>query len=221
MTTHIAYRMSVVLWLFVIFAVIVSPINAADNNIKQSISKAGNADRDSVRLDILRQLRQNEELDESLAEDLDKLIAQIDRWQTEKRLDYFGRQAGRNLDFDFGIDEDSPLEPLTWLYRGRMVIWYAMESGGVWNTPERKCRFMSTARDFFTRYSQVFEENEIAKMYLGKPIPSGRTFSPSSDAPQWAVNQMAALERLTDIIEWWIDNRMQADGQYGGGWGDE
>ena len=220
MTTNIASRLSAVLWFIAVFAVIVSPTHAADDNIKESILKAGNTDSDATRLSILRQLRQNSELDASFADDLDKLIMQINRWQTEKRLDYFGRQA-RNLDFDFGIDKDSPLEPLTWLYRGRMVIWYAMESGGVWNNPQKKRQFMTTARDFFTRYSQAYKENRIAKMYLGEPIASGRTFSPSPNAPDWAISQRAALERLTDIIEWWIDNRMQADGQFGGGWGDD
>ena len=228
MTTNVVYRLSAVLWLFAVFAVIVSPAHAADrsiadhsiadDSIKESILKAGNTDSEAVRLSLLGQLRDNAELDASLSDDLDKLIFQINRWQTEKRLDYFSRQVRSDLDFDFGIDQDSPLEPLTWLYRGRMVIWYAMESGSVWKNPQRKRQFLSAARDFFTRYSQAYQENRIAKMYLGEPIPSGRTFSPSSNAPEWAIHQRAALERLADIVEWWIDKRMQQDGQYGGGW---
>ncbi len=221
MRTHVAYCLSAVLRFFAVFIVIVSPVDAADDRIKESILKAGNTDSDAVRLSLLRQLRENAELDASVAEDLDKLIFQINRWQTEKQLNYFSRQARSDLDFDFGIDKDSPLEPLTWLYRGRMVIWYAMESGSVWNNPQRKRQFMSAARDFFTRYSQAYQENRIAKMYLGEPIASGRTFSPSSNAPEWAIHQRAALERLADIIEWWIDHRMQQDGQFGGGWGDD
>ena len=221
MRTHVACCLSAVLRFFAVFVVIVSPVDAADDGIKESILKAGNTDSDAVRLTLLRQLRENAQLDASVAEDLDKLIFQINRWQTEKQLNYFSRQARSDLDFDFGIDKDSPLEPLTWLYRGRMVIWYAMESGSVWNNPQRKRQFMSAARDFFTRYSQAYQENRIAKMYLGEPIASGRTFSPSSNAPEWAIHQRAALERLADIIEWWIDHRMQQDGQYGGGWGDD
>ncbi|MCD6392664.1 MAG: hypothetical protein J7M40_04070, partial [Planctomycetes bacterium] len=33
--------------------------------------------------------------------------------------------------------------------------------------------------------------------------------------------QRQALERMTDIIEWWIDNRMRPNGEFGGGWGDD
>jgi hypothetical protein len=40
-------------------------------------------------------------------------------------------------------------------------------------------------------------------------------------APAWAVDQREGLERLADIIEWWIEHRMREDGQYGGGWGDD
>jgi hypothetical protein len=58
-------------------------------------------------------------------------------------------------------------------------------------------------------------------MYLGQPIGPHKRYEPAPGAPQWAVYQREGLERLADIIEWWIDNRMRADGQYGGGWGDD
>jgi hypothetical protein len=111
---------------------------ADDNSIRALIQQAGNTDSDQARLDYLKQLRKQPDLDASLKGDLDKLIAQIERWQNEKRLDYFGGEVKRNKDFDFKIAETSTLYPLTWLYRGRMVIWYAMESGGVWSIPEQR-----------------------------------------------------------------------------------
>jgi len=58
-------------------------------------------------------------------------------------------------------------------------------------------------------------------MYLGRPIAPHKSYPAVEDAPAWAVYQREGLERLTDIIEWWIDHRMQEDGQYGGGWGDD
>ncbi len=58
-------------------------------------------------------------------------------------------------------------------------------------------------------------------MYLGRPIPSGTHYPKIDGAPEWAAYQREGLERLTDIIEWWIVHRMRADGQYGGGWGDD
>ena len=33
--------------------------------------------------------------------------------------------------------------------------------------------------------------------------------------------QREQIERLRDIILWWIDHRQRSDGQFGGGWGDD
>jgi hypothetical protein len=185
------------------------------------IQKAGNADSDGVRLEILRDLRKQPGLDETFKADLDRLIAQINRWLSEKSLPYFGREVGGKMDFDFGVSQDSPLQPLTWLYRGRMVIWYAMESGSVWQQEGTRRKFFDSAREFFERYSRAFPDNRIARMYLGEPVGPDKHYTAPPGAPEWAANQRESLERLSDIIEWWIDNRMQPDGQYGGGWGDD
>jgi hypothetical protein len=176
---------------------------------------------DEVRLEYLKQLRERPNLDISLREDLSKLTTQIDRWLGEQRLDYFGRQVRRDKDFDFQIPESSPLYPLTWLYRGRMVIWYTMESGGVWSIPERRREFFGIARGFFEKAALAFPENKIVRMYLGHPTGPYKEYQAVSGAPQWAVYQREGLERLADIIEWWIDNRVQKNGEYGGGWGDD
>jgi len=195
--------------------------HANNDSIPALIQKAGNADSDKVRLDYLKQLRKQPDMEESFKGNLDKLISQIERWLNEKRLDYFGGQVKRNKDFDFKIAETSALYPLTWLYRGRMVIWYTMESGGVWSIPERRREFFAIARGFFEKYAGAFPENKIARMYLGHPTGPYKRYESVPGAPAWAVYQREGLERLADIIEWWIDNRMREDGQYGGGWGDD
>ena len=190
-------------------------------SIQALIQKAGNADSDELRLVYLKELHNRPGLEPSLKVDLAKLTTQINRWLNEKRLDYFGREVRNNKDFDFGIPKSSVLYPLTWLYRGRMVVWYAMESGSVWSIPARRREFFDIARGFFEKYAEAFPENKIAKMYLGQPIRPAKHYTATPDAPQWAVYQREGLERLTDIIEWWIDNQTQDDGQYGGGWGDD
>ncbi|HCO96954.1 MAG TPA: hypothetical protein DIU00_23950 [Phycisphaerales bacterium] len=212
-----------VVWLAAGLAVLLCAAQAQANNdsVRALIQQAGNTNSDKVRLDYLKQLRQQTGLDASLKGDLDKLITQIERWLNEKRLDYFGGQVKRNKDFDFKIAETSVLYPLTWLYRGRMVIWYTMESGGVWSIPERRREFFAIARGFFEKYAGAFPENKIARMYLGHPTGPYKHYEAMPGAPEWAVYQREGLQRLADIIEWWIDNRMREDGQYGGGWGDD
>ncbi len=216
-------RQLVFLWLVTGLTVVLcaTQAQAGDDSIAAVIQRAGNAASDEVRLDYLRQLRERGNLDNSLRNDLTKLITQIERWLGEKRLDYFGRQVSRNRDFDFQIPESSVLYPLTWLYRGRMVIWYTMESGGVWSIPQRRREFFGIARGFFEKAARAFPENKIVRMYLGQPTGPYKEYQAVSGAPQWAVYQREGLERLADIIEWWIDNRMQENGEYGGGWGDD
>jgi hypothetical protein len=58
-------------------------------------------------------------------------------------------------------------------------------------------------------------------MYLGERIPPHKSYLAPPGAPAWAVHQREALERLADIVEWWIDHRMQPNGAFGGGWGDD
>ena len=212
-----------VVWLTAGLAVLLctAQTHANDDSIRAFIQQAGNANSDEARLDYLKQLRKQPDLEESFKGDLDKLITQIDRWQNDKRLDYFGGEVKLNKDFDFKIAETSALYPLTWLYRGRMVIWYAMESGGIWSIPEKRRESCAIARGFFEKYARAFPENKIARMYLGHPTGPYKNYETIPGAPAWAVYQREGLERLADIIEWWIDNRMQEDGQYGGGWGDD
>ncbi len=189
--------------------------------LKALIQRAGNADDDTARLAVLRQLQKHPGLDKSLKADAERLVAEIDRWVHEKHLPYFGREAGRTKDYDFKIAEGSPLYPLTYLYRGRMLTWVTLESGSIWAQPKRRREFLDKARGFFERAAKAFPENRIARMYLGEPIRTRKRYPTVPGAPAWAIHQREGLERLADIIEWWIDHRMQPDGQYGGGWGDD
>jgi len=116
------------------------------------------------------------------------------------RLDYFGRSISRSRDWDFGIAADSRLHPLTDLYRARMLVWYTLESGGVWNNPRLRRAFLDQARELFEQYSRRFPGNRIARMYLGETLDSVKTYPAHRDAPGWAQDQGEGLERLGDII---------------------
>lgn len=192
-----------------------------DQTIRALIAKAGNADADTDRLACLEKLRALPGLDASLKADADRLIAEVNRYIHNKHLPYFSGQVGKTRDYDFKIDEASALYPLTFLYRGRMLTWQTLESGSIINDPKRRREFLDKARGFFEQYASAFPKNRIARMYLGEPIPPDKHYPGVPGAPEWAVLQREGLERVTDIIEWWIDHRMQPDGQYGGGWGDD
>jgi hypothetical protein len=73
----------------------------------------------------------------------------------------------------------------------------------------------------FSSAQRAFPANRITGMYLGRPLPPEKEYFVPAGAPRWAVAQREGLERLTDIIEWWIEHRLRVGGDYGGGWGDD
>jgi hypothetical protein len=196
-----------------------APAGAA--SVEERIRRAGNAEDDSLRLEILKSLEQHPGLDPPLKTDVERAAAAVDRWIRSKSMTYFGGEVSRTLDFDFGIAEDSPLHPVTCLYRGRMLVWLTLESGGIFGDEDRRRQFLDKAVAQFRTANAAFPENRIVRMYLGEPIPWPKDFPGAEAAPEWARLQRENLERLADVITWWIDHRMQDDGQYGGGWGDD
>ncbi|MEW6356248.1 MAG: hypothetical protein AB1696_07990 [Planctomycetota bacterium] len=207
-------------WLMIVFLPLAFAFSAhgQDDEIKSLILRAGNAGDDVVRLDILKQLGQREGLDPQLKKDADRLVAEIDQWLHAENMTYFGKQVVKTNDYDFGIAEASPLYPITCIYQARMLVWLILESGNAYG---RQAQFLGKARKLFEQAKAVFPENRIVRMYLGEPIPPTKEYPAVEGAPAWAVHQREGLERLADIIEWWIDHRMREDGQYGGGWGDD
>ncbi|MFO7903230.1 MAG: hypothetical protein ACQESR_16510 [Planctomycetota bacterium] len=192
-----------------------------DDATRNAIRRAGNVEEDAARLEILRELQADSELPPEFEADLEKLIGFVERWVDGERLHFFSGQIYKTRDYDFGIGPESPLYPLTALYRGRAVFAATIQSGNIWSYPDRRADWFATARNFFEEAGEAFPENRIVRMYLGEPIPWKKDWPHVEAAPQWAVDQRAGLESIAEIIEWWIDNRLQENGEYGGGWGDD
>ncbi len=211
-----------IIWLAVFPAIgRAEPANADASRVKELIQQAGNAEDDSVRLEILKKLRSSPGLDEDLKADVDHMVAAVEQWITSRQMTYFGREVSRTLDYDFKIAEDSPLYPLTCLYRGRMLVWVTLESGGIIGDRDRRRQFLDKAAEQLRTAKAAFSKNRIVGMYLGEPIPPPKQYPGVEGAPEWAVLMRENLERLADVVVWWIDHRMQDDCQYGGGWGDD
>jgi len=189
--------------------------------IRELVVRAGNAGTDTERLEYLKKLRALPEISDSLRAETGRLIEAIERWLAGPRLDYFASGVFKEGDFDFGVSKDSPLYPLTDIYRARMLFWVTLEYGGYWSHPEKRREQFDRIRTLFERLREAFPENRLVGMYLGEQVPPDKTYAPLAGAPAWATHEREGLERLADIIAWWIDNRMQESGEYGGGWGDD
>lgn len=186
------------------------------------IREAGESESDAVRLLRLRVLDQQARAARVTLPGLDRLILFVERWQSPRtRLNFFRREVLETLDFDFGVPAESPLRPIADFYLARMICWVTLEYSEIYPVPEKRARALGRARELFSSAQRAFPANRITGMYLGRPLPPEKEYLVPPRAPRWAVAQREGLERLTDIIEWWIEHRLRVGGDYGGGWGDD
>ncbi len=186
------------------------------------ILAAGNAESDAVRLAHLRKLAHQCTVDGTALPGLDRLMAFVERWDSpQSRLEFFSREIRNTRSFDFGVPDDSPLAPIAAFYRARMLVWVCLEFSDIYPFPEKRAEFLGPARAQLETAAAAFPDNRIIRMYLGETIPPERTLESPAGTPAWARAQREGLERLADIVEWWIDHRMRPNGEYGGGWGDD
>jgi hypothetical protein len=189
------------------------------------IEQAGNAESDRDRQVLLEKLAALPELDAETKAEASALADLAGRWDGGSLKFYTSAIRGKAHtalgDYDFKVAADSPLRPLTGIYRGRMLAWMLIENSTVRTSPKDGPWFKDEAVKSFRSYVEKFPRNRIAGMYLGKAIPWAMDLPKAEGAPEWAVLQREQLERLRAIILWWIDHRQRDDGQFGGGWGDD
>ncbi len=79
---------------------------------------------------------------------------------------------------------------------------------------DRSSERFDKAVEQFKIAAAAFPENRVVKMYLGEPLSAERRYANDCGAPEWAALQREGLERLADVVEWWIDHRLQPNGEY-------
>lgn len=204
-----------------VLSLMVSTQTGGEPTIEQLILQAGNADRDEDRLAILENLSRHDEISESLRGDLETLIKVIHQYIENPRIDYFGSRIHKTGEYNLGVPKDSPLYYIALFYEARMLSWVTMEYGDWWNHFDKRRERFDLIRSMFEQVRDTYPGNRICRMYLGEPLPCDKNYISDPAAPDWANYQRVALERLTDIITWWINNRMRENGEFGGGWGDD
>ena len=209
----------------------------ADPALDALIREAGSAESDAVRYRLLLRLAADPALGAELRAQLGPVLALAEEWANgrEQALEGFDPLAQHDYLNDFfdrvepealeagGPPESSPLHPLWALYRGRVVLWYAIESGRVRSSPELVDLYHGTGRRLLGAARRAFPENRVAGMYLGHdiPWPVEHEYPADPDAPRWANLQREGLEKLADVVHWWIAERQLPNGEYGGGWNDD
>lgn len=205
---------------------------AVDADWRDTLSRAGNAEEETVRLALFEELARDPGFPPTHRTELGHLTRVARHWAKgdfvappgeEERGEngalggfFFRRETlGQTT---IPVAEDSPLYPLHCLYRGRMLVQTVIQSttGRVFEDWIREGRrLLEIAR-------AAYPENRIVGMYLDTPIRGWPVeYAADPRAPEWANFQRESLEKLADVIHWWIDNRQAADGSFGGGWGDD
>jgi hypothetical protein len=204
--------------------------------VENLISQAGNATDEVARYRFLEQLSEITDLEPTLRADLGKLLPIVDRWANGRAKHLNGeltpgRGGGylasglfawlRNKETATEIDADSPLYPIWGIYRGRALIQAVVQIGRLTRSPEARKPYFDEARRLLKIAREAFPENRVIRMYLDEPIPWPALNPRDPSAPEWANLQRESLEKLADIITFWVEQRQVPDGQFGGGWGDD
>lgn len=208
-------------------------------SITEIILRAGTTEDELERHQLLRELSSRADLDATLRADLDKLLPTVESWANgksstaadPKRAAENGylckfitsrvRPEAEGSVHPPPLSDGSPLRPIWCYYRGRMLIWRVIQIGPLLRVKETREAYYDEARRLLGVTRKAFPENRIVRMYLGEPIPWPKSYEPDPAAPAWANLQREGLEKLTDVIHWWIAQRQLEDGQFGGGWGDD
>src|SRR5690606_8597131 len=67
-----------------------------------------------------------------------------------------------------------------------------------------------------------YPDAALIKMYLGEKIPFAIQYKvDTAGAPQWAVKQHEAMQRMLKVIHWWVNEKQIANGELGGKYGDD
>lgn len=217
------------------------PLDRSTENksIPELVQAAGNCEDEMERLTLLRNLEKRPDLEPALRADLAKLLPVVEGWADGKsrvvvdtsRAAENGylcrfitgrvRPAGDGPVHPPELSKDSPLRPIWAFYRGRMLISQVIQSGPLLRVKESRERYYSEGRRLLEETRAAFPQNRVVRMYLGEPIPWPKAHEKDPLAPGWANLQREGLEKLQDVIHWWIEERQLPDGQFGGGWGDD
>jgi len=204
---------------------------------RQLITRAGNAEDEQVRFHLLQQTSLLPGLDPTIKKEVDALLPILDFWANKTyRPPEPRRRAAENgflCGFFVGkvrpdryclprIAETSPLYPIWCMYRGRMLIHQVIQSGNLRHSQELREAYCGQARRLLRIAREAYPRNRIIRMYLDEPLKGWpREIQNDPRAPEWANLQREGLEKLADIVHWWIDHQQLENGEFGGGWGDD
>ncbi len=205
-------------------------------DLNMLIQKVGNTNGEKERAKILSDIITSENLSAGDKEIFDKLYYISDRWANGKeKYANPGTEGNESSGYLCGfigkckinkfyfpqLEASNPFFPLIAFYRSRMLLANLIQHGNISMVPENRKMYNQESVRLLSIAAKHFPENDLIQAYLGNYTPWEERVPVHNKAPEWANTQRMALEKLTYLIHWWVDNRQISDGQFGGGWGDD
>jgi hypothetical protein len=112
-------------------------------------------------------------------------------------------------------DQEDPLYERAMYLLARIYYWLDKED----NNPDHE----QEALRLFAKLKERHPDDQVLRMYLGEKIRNENISANGADgnAPQWAKYQHEAVQRMLDVIHWWVTKKQAANGEIGGKWGDD
>ena len=216
-------------------SMLLGPPLFGEKNLKELISRAGSTEDDQERhgwlLDIADHLPQDAVLQAQIQHILQysgpwvfgrkQALENLEQEPEHQYLNRFYRDVVKGNPFQHQVPEDSPLFPLWCIYKGRMLIHHTIEISDIRGVKEAREKWYGEGRRLLTVAQEAFPQNQMLGLYFNRPVPWTFTKQSAPAAPDWAVHQRESLEKLREVIHWWVDHRQLPNGEYGGGWNDD
>ena len=207
-----------------------------NNDLTQLILLIGNTNGEKERTQLLEKALRNSTIDPAQKETFEKLFFISDRWANG--FDKYanpGSEGNEGSGYLCGflskckidryffprVEESNLFFPLIAFYRARILLAHLIQNGEISMVPKNRAIYINESVRLLKIAHKAFPENELIKAYLGEYETWTEVVGNNPKAPEWANFQRMTLEKLTDLVHWWVDRRQISDGQFGGGWGDD
>ncbi len=101
-------------------------------------------------------------------------------------------------------------------YNARLLYWLWLEGGSY---REREAAFT-----YMRKMKQLYPDDELVRMYNGEKIDTKDRFDDikkPANAPEWAFAEWEVSNRLKEVVDWWVLEQQNENGEFGGKFGDD
>lgn len=199
--------------------------------VEEILLAAGNAETDRARFELLKQIQEVEALPIAFRQDLDRMVELVNLWangyEVYQSSNYLSKILRMTIAKQYhpSATRGTALDPMWRYYAGLTRMLGIIQQYGHFsmNPKETQLRVYKQLVGNFQAARKAFPENRIAAMFCGEPIawPEELEVNQDPNAPEWANLQRVGLEKLRQIMLWWIDQRQKPEGYFGTGWGDD